>query len=73
MNVRYDILDSEHLKSKIISHPMCYMFEEKDYTFAVIFPERKRKNDVWGIKVSKGLGGIKALEKLFEKIDQYAA
>lgn len=73
MNVRYDMLDMESLKSKIISHPMCDMLEETDYTFAVIFPERKRKNDVYGIKVSKGLGGIKALEKLLEKISQYTA
>lgn len=71
MNINYDMVDSESLKSKIISHSMCYMLEETDYTFAVIFHERKRKNDVYGIKASKGLGRIKALEKLLEKIDRY--
>lgn len=69
MNVRYDMLDSENLKSKIIRHPMCFRLEETGYTFAVIFPERK--NDVKGLKVSRGLGDIKALEKILEKMDCY--
>jgi len=65
----YDMLDSENLKSKIIGHNMCFRFEETDFTFAVIFPDCK--SDVKGLKVSRGLGDGKALEKLFEKMDQY--
>jgi len=58
MKLRYDMLDLEHLKSKIIKHPMCDMFEETGYTFTVIFPERIRKNNGVGLKVSRALGDI---------------
>lgn len=71
MNLRYDTLNLAHLKSKITGHPLCYMFEETEYVFTVIFHEAK--NGVCGLKVSRGLGDGKALEKLFEKLNWYEA
>ena len=69
MKVQHNTLDLANLISKITGHPMCFMLEETDYTFAALF--NKRKNGIIGVKVSRGLGDGKALEKLLEKLNCY--
>jgi hypothetical protein len=61
----YDMLDLAHLTSKITGHPLCSMFEEIDFAFAVIFP--KGKDGIGSLKVSRGLGDVRRLKCYLKK------
>lgn len=58
----------EDLTRQVKGHAMCLQFTEDRAVYLVRFPEGYR---IDGVRVSKGLGKIKALEILLEKMELY--
>ena len=75
-SVQDNIADLEDVKSLVLSHYMCFKFEETEQHYIVIFPygdfgREAHGSPIGGCRVSKGLGKIKALKTLLEKLEYY--
>ncbi len=66
--VQDNIANLEVALSEVKAHCMTLRFQEDEYYFTVIFPEGYFPN---GVRASKGLGKIKALKLLLEKLEYY--
>lgn len=67
--VQSNIQDLEDALDKVKTHCMCLTFSETESHYLVIFPEGDFQ--VGGIRISKGMGKIKALKTLLDKMEYY--